>query len=182
MPIISGGQPGGVNGLNLLFSSTLGAGASSIDSGAGGFSTSFSILYVFAVARSATSAASDILQVRFNNDSGSTYTIQQILGTNTSATASWGTTTSLQSLVSAATASASTPGYASLVIPAYGATTFDKVGVLNAGTANISSATGVDSRQSVFTWANTAAINRVSIGLSSAANLVAGSALLIYAT
>jgi len=180
MPWVSGGSGGG--GLAKLFDSTLSGAAASIDSGAGGFSTSFDLLQIFIIARTAEAVVFSTLAIVLNNDTGLNYDYTLVQNRNTTVTGAvvaadtkWGT------VVPGASAAASYCAVVRVDVPGYGQTTFFKTGVMVSGDPN-SAAASEDINARALAWRNTAAINRVAISVQGGPNLVAGSRLLIYGT
>lgn len=170
-------------GLVLLFSSTLGADAASIDTGAAAIPSGHGVLLVYIVSRTARALQpQDSLQVRFNGDAGSNYWRNRIDLTNTS----------LNGIQSGATPNAAVfldtygdtgPANAAaatvLEIPGYDGTTFHKS--LLGRTALPSSADANSrSEHGAFLWHSTAAINQIAVNTNSGANLRAGSGMIIY--
>jgi hypothetical protein len=85
--IISRSTGGGGGGLTSLFDSTLGADAAIIDSGAGGFDTTGSLLGIFWKARTDEAAAGSSVLLRVNGDSGALYDRIFVQGANATAAA-----------------------------------------------------------------------------------------------
>ena len=165
--------------VTLLFSSTLGAAAASIDTGANGIAGGFNALLIYAYVRTAD-ASQAALRFRFNNDSGGSYYLAEILnnnGTLQDATANAATSGIFCNVPSAGQA-ASQFGSVRASVPLYAATTsgYKQVnsdgGFYDGTTRELATITN--------TWRSTAAITRMSIFSGAGGNLVAGSALLIY--
>ena len=175
-PVSSGG------GLTKLFDSTLAAPAASIDSGAGGFATSFDDLYIDILARTAEAAAFSTLQIILNNDGGANYDYAIIR--NHAAAASAPTVqgdTSFGLIAAGANAAASYAAVIRISFLGYGQTTFFK-----SAEATNALATSAAANAEASTWAldyrATTAISRVKIQVSGGSNLATGTRLLIRAS
>jgi hypothetical protein len=183
MPIItpSGGGAGGSGIGALLFDSTLGANAASIDTGAGGIAQTQNVLEVFILVRTDDAAAESQVLITVNNDTGANYDNQVLSGNNVTASANVGIAQANWSFqIHGNGGSAGYAGVVWLVIPGYAQTTFNKVGTAIGGQPD---ATAANQRVKPATigWRNTAAISRMKIAAGGgAANLLAGSRLLIY--
>lgn len=179
MPIIGGGGGGGAAGLTKLFSSTLGANAASIDTGAAAIGTGHGTLFIYIVARSAAAAAADNVKVTVNGDTGANYDASTLTANNTTVTggnsaaaANW------FPVVHGNGGGASYPGPVAIVIPGYDLTTFFKVGTMHFGMPD---QTGTNDWLGVYTvgWRSTTAISQVTV-TGNSVNLLAGSSLFIY--
>jgi hypothetical protein len=181
MPIISGGS-GGSGASRILFSSILGADAASIDTGAGGIVTSFSVLIIDIIARNDDAAASSALTLTLNNDATAIYDRVHVRDVNATVTGA-PTAASNGWLLSChgAGGAASTAATMSIRIPLYGATTFFKSGQLWMGQAEATAANNeiwIDS----LTYRSTTAISRAKITTGGASTVLkAGSAMIISA-
>lgn len=180
MPIISGAG-GGAGAGQLLYSSVLGAPATSIDSGSGGFSTALSVLTIYIVARTndAGTGAGSVL-LTFNNDSGANYNQQNLSGNNASAAASQNL--ARNNFGFNVDSAGDTAGAASIIVvtvPLYAGTTFQKSATAQHFQASATTALLVEAVRGCV-WGNTAAINRVAISTGSASTYNTGSALLVY--
>lgn len=173
--------PVGGTGLVKLFESTLGSAAATIDTGANGIAAGHGDLLIYVIGRTADVGIQAGARLTLNGDTGSHYDLQFVEGVNTSATAN----------VSLAAASwqvvlhgnGGTSGYAGLqvyTIPAYDATTFNKVGMVH-GTVVDATASSCQSIHAMLGWRSTAAINQVTL-TGATANLLAGSRMVIYGT
>jgi hypothetical protein len=178
MAIISGSSSSASAGRVVLFDSTLGVAAASIDTGASGIAPGFSVITVYVVGRTTEAVVSSSILARLNADSGANYDQSSIAwasgavsGSSSVAQTAWACA------FPGASMDASSAGSVSIVIPSYDQTTFNKQATnaegLGSGTANNNSAI-----MRSFRWRNTAAISRLSITAGSG-NLVAGSRLLI---
>lgn len=172
----------GAGGLVIIFDSTLGADAATIDTGAGGIASGHGDLLVWIVAQTADAAANGAVNLRFNNDSAANYDAAQFetTGTGNSTSAPAGDTKE-QTQLHGVGGTAAYPGVWRLDIPSYDATTFNKAGVAVSGMPD---GTAANERLRVqgFGWRNTAAISRIAITASSGANLKAGSRMAVYGT
>ena len=170
----------GVIGATLLFSSTLGSAAASIDTGANGIPSGYKDLYIIVNVRSAEAVVESTAQMTFNNDSGANYNEQDIrvINTTVSAALTLGNTfMTLRALGASAPAAAATQH--ALQVANYTGTTFYKN--VSGGYVSISGTaatcrTGNKSSQ----WASTAAITRVALAGPGANNLAAGTSMSIY--
>lgn len=179
MPIVSPAGGSGGGGVQLFFQA-LGAPAASIDSGAAGFSGSFTSLLILIQVRTNTAATNVAGKILFNNDSGGNYDRTRLQTVNTTVTGATGLAqTSLAPTFAANTLGAGVFSTCRMFIPAYSATTAQKSGELTSGIADPTAANCLVEINS-FNWRSTAAITRVSIASSDAANLLAGSSMVIY--
>lgn len=169
----------GAGGLIILFDSTLGAPAASIDTGAGGIASGHKDLVVMIQTQTADAAATANIQVTFNNDTGANYDIQYVNGSNVAAQANVviaGNNYQLQTH-----GSGGTSGYAGFYlvhIPSYDQTTFFKTAVFNGGN-NDNTGANQQSGQLFCGYRSTAAISRMKVA-GATANLVTGSRLTVY--
>ena len=185
MPIIGPGSGGGGGGLSQLFDSTLGAGATSIDSGAAGFATTFNVLYIYAVVRGANAGiGSQGAGFRFNNDSGNNYWLQtaNIVNATYGGAGPAAGTNGFRFTIADAGNSANFATYSCLVIPNYGATVFAKGGFVWSGSSDKGGAINTRADWLYGIWDSTAAISRVSVFSTTADNLLTGSRLTILAS
>lgn len=166
-------------GLVKLFEQTLASAAASIDTGANGIAAGHEDLICYILARTADSAAVAGVQITVNGDTGAHYDQQWEEGAGTTVSAN----TSLaranwQFGTSGNTALAGYAGNAMLFIPAYDATTFNKVANMQ-GTIAATVAGNNQAIISIFGWRSTAAINQLTV-TGATANLLAGSRLVVY--
>ena len=179
MAIVSGGAGGG---LTKLFDSTLSGAAASIDSGAGGFSTSFDLLQIWILVRTAEAAALSTMLCTFNNDTGANYDYTLVRNRNTTvAGVSVAADTAFGVAVMGGSAAASYASAVRLTVPGYAQTTFFKAAELTTATVTSAAANGDVGAWSVA-WPNTAAINRFKIAVQGGSNLAAGTRVLIFGT
>lgn len=174
------------SGLVLLFDSTLGADAATIDSGAGGFSTAYNELFIFGCFRTKENAVNSDVQFRFNNDSGANYMTSYIGGVSgggvTHDTASGQTATNFWTQMGdSASSLANAFGTIVANIPNYADTTPLKIMTITAQMPGTGS-TVIYCKTGQGVWNSTAAISRIAVTAQSGANLKAGSRLTIYAT
>lgn len=164
----------------LIYDSTLGGDAASIDTGAAGISTSFNHLLILAYARTTQAVVVSTAPITVNNDTAGNYDRQNITGTAAVASAA-------EAIAGTNIANPGVPGASAvagsfaailLVIPAYAQTTGHKTGLTFSGYGEDTSG---DMRVSVTVgrWRNTAAISRLAITAGSG-NLLAGSRLTVY--
>jgi hypothetical protein len=163
-----------------VFDSTLGADTASIDTGAGGIPAGYSAIEIMLMLRTDEAAAISNANLRLNNDSGANYdTEDDSANGSTAAAAHSAGLTSILAIVHGAGGSASYPGMASVVIPAYDQTTFFKTGLLTE-TAHDATLGNNWTVVKGFTWKSTSAITRVAVSAAGTAKLKAGSRMLIY--
>lgn len=178
------GSPGtwtqaGGGGANKLFDQTLGADTASIDTGAGGISTSLDLLEVFMYLRTTQAVTSSSVTVRANNDSGSNYDLHRLQGVNATVSASPGLGTAQWTFdCPGASATASYFTVIRATFPSYAQTTGFKVGeVTQAMLTQVAASTFTEVM--ALTYRSTTAISRLAVTAGSG-NLLTGSRLLIY--
>jgi hypothetical protein len=115
-----------------------------------------------------------------NNDTGSNYDRESVIGSASGAVASFSRGgTSWSAIVAGSSATSGEVGSIDGTIPFYTATTFHKQGSwLNAQGSSVADGNNNVLATSIH-WRNTAAITRMKIAANSG-NLVAGSSLIIY--
>jgi hypothetical protein len=178
MPIISGSGSSAASGRVVLFDSTLGANAASIDTGATGVAAGYNAISIYLIGRTTIASVDGGIFIRVNGDSGANYDQAFVgldAGTTTSGTALAQTQWSLD--FAGASMDANAASIISIVILSYDQTTFHKEGtILESG----SSGTAGNNWQLTAScrWRNTAAISRVQ-ALPSSGNLLAGTRLLV---
>lgn len=178
MGIVSRSQ-GGSGGGAVLFDSTLGADAASIDTGAGGIAQSQNVLEIWVIARTDQAAVGSAALLTFNNDSGAVYDYEQLTGTNVTAAAAPGNAqTSILLDAKGASAAANEASIVCLLLPGYTQTTFFKAGTSIAGAADTTAA-GSIARVTSFQYRSTTAVSRAKIANGGGTVLKAGSRLLI---
>lgn len=180
MPIIGPGGGGGGN-LTQLVSVTLSSPSTTIDSGAGGFATSYSaILINLLLATDDNSGVSIAGTGTFNNDSGAHYDYQQTIA-STSVVAAGGASnqTSFPIWGHGATGTTSYAASSQLFIPGYGQTTFFKSGVYWVAVPDATAA-NIRGGQWAFGWQSTTAISRFIATATSTKHWIAGSSMQVY--
>ena len=170
------------SGLVLLFDSTLGADAASIDTGANGIASGHGHLLIYLITQTADVGSNVSVTLRANNDSGANYDNEFVQGLGTTASAGgsnaatgWGFGTHGQG------GTAQYPGVALVFVPNYDQTTFYKLAGVFSAVADATAANNSAAAQSKG-YRSTAAISRLSVVAASGANLKAGSRLTIYGT
>jgi hypothetical protein len=185
VPFITGGGGGGGGGAGgtLLFSSTLGAPAATIDTGAAGIAGTSNILDVYIIART-TDAGSvgALLNVVVNGDSGAHYDFQTVSGNNTTISASEQLAGTKWTFIGHGTGGgASFASMIHLTFPFYAATTFFKVGHSSENTNDSLTTTDNWLQEHALTFRSTAAISQIAVNANTGGqNLVAGSSMFIY--
>ena len=165
-------------GLVLLYDSTLGSPAASIDTGANGIAAGHYSLLIQFVGRTSEVVNGSTVLFRFNGDSGANYDKQTLGGAGSTATAAVvNAATSLTHGIPGSTHAANYPGVLTLAVPSYDQTTFYKTVNLIQGFGS----TSTDQNAFVVcdTWRNTAAVAQLSATAGSG-NLVTGSRLTIW--
>lgn len=166
------------SGRVIVFDSTLGANAASIDTGANGIAAGYGVITVYVIGRSTIASVDGGIFVRVNNDSGANYD-QAYVGLDAGAATSGTALAQTQWSVDFAGASldANSASILSIVIPGYDKTVFHKEGtIFESG----SSGTAANNWQltAALRWRNTAAISRIAV-LPSSGQLLAGSRLIV---
>jgi hypothetical protein len=169
-------------GLSVLFDSTLGADAASIDSGAGGFSTSGAAIEILIMCRTSEAAVRSVISVILNNDSGTNYDriggVSGYGGTSLAYAEAYGDSAILLS-TAGANAVANAAGQHRILIPAYGDTTFHKIMDITSGFPTATSGEGGAQFKSTR-YRSTTAISRVKVSAPGGSNLLAGSRMTIF--
>jgi hypothetical protein len=169
----------GVIAQAIIFDTTLGANAASIDTGAAGVTAGYSILEVLILVRSTTVGDFGTVNITFNADAGNNYEQQLLRGSNATASASLSAAQASISVgIPGASAEANAAASLQFTIPAYTQTTFHKVGTV---TCAIPDDTAANWRSDIrgFRWKSTAAITRIT-ATAAADNLLAGSRMVIF--
>lgn len=169
--------------LTKIFDKTLGAAASSFDTGANGIDAGFSALQVYLYARTSRSSTTDGVKVTLNGDTGNNYDSQIIQGSGATAVAAQYNAigffyNSNLAALPGDTTTANVFGVLELVIPAYDQTTGFKSGRFILSQPD--EANTLQSTTAASLWRSTAAINQITISPSVGPNFKAGSRLLIY--
>lgn len=171
-----------VSGLVQLYDSGyISAAQATLDSGASGFSTSFTHLLIKLIGRSDSATNNVLSKVTFNGDSSASYSQADVSasGTTTTVETYSGTTpsttpfTSIESTLPAANALANWLGVYEISVPFYAGTFIKPYTMIRLGGPNLQAPAGGGY------WNNTAAIDRVAASLS-LGNFVAGSRLMVY--
>lgn len=163
--------------MGSVFNTTLGAPATSIDTGAV-LPTSYAHMFVEISARSDLAAASSSLSVRMNNDSAANYVFETLAGANAVASAvvpAAGTSFTIGS-IPANTASAGWFGTGLLWLPNYGSANIKAVFSIGGGA--FSGVTGTVSLQGGV-WNAGSAINQLTF-LSGGTNFATGTRVTVY--
>lgn len=172
-----GGSAGG--GATVLSTTTLGADTATIDTGAAGFSTAFSILVIDALLRDDDAAAVSFFTLILNNDAGANYDSQRLEGSAAAASAS--TTLAANSWTLRCHGAGGTANYASatrVIIPGYGGTTFAKVAhALCALPDGIAGNNAADCH--ALGYRSTSAISRVKVTVAGAGTVLKTGSMLV---
>lgn len=174
---------GGGGGLVTLYESTLGASASSFDTGAGGIASGHGDLYLSIMGRTDRAAATnENVAVQFNGDTGTNY--NAVFTRNLSGTIgdahSFAASSATIGQITAVNATANYSGEVYARIPSYDKTTFYKTGDANGGF--LFNATNYTAIFASFSWASTAAISQIKVFTGTGSNFLAGTRLVIYGT
>jgi hypothetical protein len=175
--IVSRSTGGGSGSGALLFDSTLGANAASIDTGANGIAQTQNVLEIWAVIRTDGAGATDTVTITLNNDSTAIYDRERLQGNNVTASAAVANAQAGWAMdVHGNGGGASYASYWCLTIPSYTQTTFFKAASL---VVQIPDQTAGNNFAELVAlgYRSTAAISRLKI--AAVGNLLAGSRLLI---
>ena len=178
MPLSPATSHGG--GLAKLYDSTLSGAAASIDTGAAGIQTTYDVLMVWILCRTAEAAALSTLLITLNNDGGANYdyTLDRNRNTTVAGVSVQGDT-SFGPAVMGGNAVASYASVLRLTFPGYAQTTFFKAGEMTVSTVTSAAANG-DVGVWSLAYRSTTAISRMKLAVSGGSNLAAGTRLLIY--
>jgi len=129
----------------------------------------------------ATAPASSVY-LQFNGDTGSNYSGEQLLGNNTSATATPATATAKQQwgVVTAATATSGLAGSSEITIFGYAGTTFQKNALSRINWRTGTTAATFFTLQQSNWWNSTSAITSIVAGLVDGSNFITGSVATLY--
>ncbi|MFL5908948.1 MAG: hypothetical protein ACJ768_00030 [Gaiellaceae bacterium] len=172
-----------VSGLVQLYDSGyISAAQATFDTGAAGFSTSFTHLLVKLIGRGDTASNNVQSKMTFNGDTGANYSQVDVSASSTTTTAeeysgtSPSTTpqTSIFHPIPAASSLAAWFGLNQIVLPFYTGTFIKPYTIQKLGGPNLYAASGGGY------WNSTTAINRIQIALATG-NFAAGSRLMVYA-
>lgn len=172
---------GGGGGIGaVLFDSTLGAPAANIDTGAGGIAGTHNILEIFILSQTDAAGATDALDITLNNDTGANYDKQVVTGSNTVlAAAAVNAGTAWAIVTHGAGGTTQYPSVCRITIPSYAVTTFYKVGEATIARFDATN-TNQAARIEALGYRSTTAISRLKVAAQGAANLKAGTRLLIF--
>lgn len=133
-------------------------------------------------ARSSTSATGDTVYFQANADTTLNYAVQQVYGSNATASAGQNLSATADIMeVPAATALAGESGVAECTFVNYAGTTFNKrATVINGATVGATLSGNMYSLIKIWRWGNTAAISGLVVGLASGANFITGSRFTLY--
>ena len=178
----SGGGGGGSGSFSLIFDSTLGAPATSIDTGAGGVPGTFSALKILLLGRTSNVVFNDTAALVFNNDTTAAHYDAVWTRNNGGVIGSVDATAQPNAQLGVVPGASGTANYfaaTDITIPAYTQTTAFKTGVSNSGVTYdaLAHATTIFV---TFSWRSTAAITRIAFVLQTGSNLIAGSRMTIY--
>jgi hypothetical protein len=171
------------SGLTSLFTQTLGASATSIDTGANGIAAGHGDLLIFLYVRTDRAAPLDNIGIAINGVTSATYDTMDFLAQNTALSGAMNnlnTRLGAGVTVASATTAASVFSLVEIVIPAYDTTAGFKV-------ARISVAAPTETTNGLVQLEggqlrSTAAVNQITITSTTGSNLVAGTRLAIYGT
>jgi len=165
--------------LTELFDETLVGDVASIDSGAGGFSTSLDHLLILVLVRTSEATVFSSATLRFNNDSSAIYDAQYIRGRNVTATVGvQAAGTGVSCVAPGDSVAATVFGGWCVLVPAYAQTVAQKTVMQYGGWAE-DTAAEEEAGVRIGRWRNTAAISRVQL-VSGSGNLRTGSRMTIY--
>jgi hypothetical protein len=171
---------GGGGVITQLYNTTLGVAAATIDTGAGGFSTSYNHLFCLLYARTTEASASGAALVNLNNDTGNNYDRETLRGIGTSASAVAVAAQAFFAILAAGGgAAANNFAGAWFAIPSYANTVGHKVLMTPGGFAD---ATTGNSQAAINAgrWRSTAAVNRITLTANASSNFVAGTQFTVY--
>ena len=170
----------GSGGLTLLGSQVATGTLTTLDSGAAGFGTTFSMLYIVMLLRCDTVAFTDTIRLRFNADAtGTAYFTQEVRAQNGAASGPSSQASGFNLPIMAASSGAGFFTGITCQVPAYGnAQRKSIVGVLGYTTGAIGGTTLMADAFSGW-WDNTAAVTRVQ-AVMPANNFITDSALYVY--
>lgn len=171
---VSGGGGGGA----VLFDSTLGSSAASIDTGAGGIAGGYKILEAWGLVRTTEAVAVSSSNIILNNDTGNNYDRQFVRGADTTTSAAVGTAQANWGFfATGSTADANAFHLIRLTILGYADSVAQKIAEVVDGNAAATVSTRKISAQAA-SWRSTSPITRMALRAGSG-SLVAGCRLLI---
>lgn len=165
-----------------IFTSTLGASASSIDTGVAGIPSGHGDLIIVGMLRSDEATNFSNGGITFNGDTAAHYDYNYFQTVQTTVTGGLGAAAASAQVTTAGTSEAAgvfTSVY--VVIPAYSLSTVQKVGSMSSGHVDTTAA-NCYSRHTSFNWRSTAAITQLAFTAAAAKNYIAGSKITIYGT
>jgi hypothetical protein len=171
--------PAGSGATAILFDSTLGADAASIDTGAGGISGSYNKIDIYLYLRTDEAVAISACTLTFNNDTGAKYDLELIRVANT--TVSGVISLAQTGLVIGAAGANLAASFFSVwhaEIPAYAQTTGFKIGSADKAIMDSTAGNNQVDKQGIA-FRDTTAISRAKIAAPAGKNLKAGSRMLI---
>lgn len=167
--------------MTRIAQSVLGVAAASIDFS--GIPATYETLVLELMGRGDTAATFVLPQLRFNNDSGANYDDHSHYavggGASPASSSNVGATSAAIGGLTAASATANKPGYATIRIPNYAKTVFQKVAHASVDRFESNVAGGLVTQQTAALWRSTAAINRITLS-ASAGNFIAGTVATLY--
>jgi hypothetical protein len=181
MGIVSRSTGGGGSGIGaLLFDSTLGADAASIDTGANGIAQTQNVLEIWILARNDDAAAASGALITLNNDTGANYDSQRVTGINVTPTAGFAVAANNWSVgIHGAGGTAGYAGVLCITIPGYTQTTFNKTGTLLVCQPD-GAAANENASLTALGYRSTAAVTRAKVAVGGAGTVLkAGSRMLI---
>lgn len=175
------GTTGGTGITTLLYDSgKLVADAASIDTGAGGISTSYTMIVIWVTVRTDDAGVTGTVNITLNNDGLGHYDVQEVSGINATAAAAAALGgTSWPFAVHGSGGGASYASIIKLEFPNYSDTTFFKTALSSLSRPD-STAANNKIAFDAFAYRSTTAISRFAIAASGAAKLKAGSRVVIY--
>lgn len=170
------------SGSHKLFDLTLGAAATSLDTGANGISQAYDVLEIFLLLRGDEAVAiSTNGGLRFNNDSGSNYDRYLTRASNAAVALVSAFAQSLLAIaVPGTSAGAGAFALTRITIPAYNQTVAHKIAETTHGLPDTADSTISRTDNAHFRWRSTAAITRVAMVNTGAWSFIAGSRMIIY--
>ncbi len=171
---------GGAANLTVLFDSTLGGAATTIDTGANGIAQTASHLLVIGQFRTTEATGFSSANFTFNGDTNTNYTRQTVRGrTSTASAVQANTQANIPINVPGTSVATSMFGAELFCIPCYTQTTAFKAMVEVGGFSDVSATTS-DGHINLANWRSTAAINQITATANGGTNFLAGSRMTIY--
>lgn len=175
-----GGGGGGSSATSQIAKTVLGSPAATISFTS--IPNTFNQLKIYFEGASSVVATTDTVYVQFNGDTATNYNYEAVLGTATTASAAQAAATTQVhcGAITGSTGPAGESGPLTLEIPFYAGTTFRKHGLCLTGNEASDTVGNFFSVFAWFTWKSTAAINQITLGLTSGANFITGSSAALY--